>query len=204
MDKRKLANTPIPTCTKLSKNDYSSPVNSTLYKRIVGSLMYLIATRMDIMYGVSLISRFMESPKDSHWKVGKRILRYIVGTTDHGNWYSTFEDNYLVGYTDSAFAGNVDDRKNTFGYAFHMGTCLISWAYNKQPIVTLSLAEAEYVAMTSTTCHTIWLRRFLCDFGHEEKEPTSIFCGNNSTIALSKNHVSHHKSKHIDTHYHFI
>ena len=74
---------------KLSKDDEESTVDPTLFKRLVGSLMYLTATRPDIMYGVSLISRFMESPKDSHWQAGKRILRYVSGTKDLGIMYST-------------------------------------------------------------------------------------------------------------------
>ena len=84
------------------------------------------------------------------------------------------------------------------------GTCLISWASKKQPIITISSAKAEYVVGTSLACHAVWLRRILSDLAHEEKEPNPIFCDNISTIALSKNHVFHCKSNHIDTRYHFI
>ena len=84
---------PVPTLvatgTKLSKDDEGSDVNPTLFKRLVGSLMYLTTTRSDIMQGVSLISRFMETPKDTHWRVGKRILRYIFGTRDCGIMYAS-------------------------------------------------------------------------------------------------------------------
>ena len=77
--------------------------------------MYLTSTRPDIMYAVSLISRFMETPMDSHWLAGKMILRYISGTRDYGILYSKPDDFILVGYTDSDFAGSIDDRKNTSG-----------------------------------------------------------------------------------------
>jgi hypothetical protein len=97
----------------------------------------------------------MESPKISHWRVGKRILKYIVGTTDYGIWYSNSEDDSLVGYTDSDFAGSVDDRKSTFEYAFHLGTRLISWDSNKQPIITISSTKPKYVATTSASCHVV-------------------------------------------------
>ena len=146
----------------------------------------------------------MEDPKFSHWKVGKRILRYIVCTMDYGIRYSTSEDDSLVGYTDTDFASSVDDRKGTYGYEFMFGTGLISWASKKQPIITISSAEAKYVEGPSTTCHAIWLRRILNDITYEEKDLTPMFCENNSTISLSNNHVFHHKSKHIDTSYHFI
>ena len=182
MDKCKPAETPIALGTKLTKNDDGPVVNATLYKQIVGILMYLTTTRPDLMYVVSLISRFMESPKDSHQKIGKKILRYVVGTLGYGLWYTHTPDSTLTGYTDSDFAGSLDDRKITSGYAFHLGTSLISWASSKQPIVSMSFAEAEYVAATTATCHAAWLRRLLKDMGHIPKDPTSIFCDNNSAI----------------------
>jgi len=166
--------------------------------------MHLTATRPDLMYVVRLIYRFMESPKDSHWKVGKIILRYVVGTVGHGLWYTRTSECTLTGYKDNGFAGCIDDWKRKSGYAFHFGTSLISWASKKYPIVSLSSAEAEYVAATTIACHAVWLRRLLKDMGHTVKDTTTIFYDNISAIDLSKNHVFHKKSKHIDTHYHFI
>jgi len=142
MDNCKHVPTLVATSTKLSKDDEVLDVNPTLFKRLVGSLIYLIATRRDIMEGVSLISKFMEIPKDTHWREGKRIMRYVVGTTDCGIMYATTEKKDLIGYTDSDFAGSLDDRKNTFGYVFHLGSCVISWASKNQPIVTILLAES--------------------------------------------------------------
>ena len=117
--------------------------------------MYLKMTRPAIMYGVSMISRFMESPKDSHWKEGKIILSYVIGIKDLGIMYSTLENFNLIGYTDSDNGGNIDDRKSTYGDTFHFGTCVVSWASKKQPIVTLSSAEASYVAATSAACQVV-------------------------------------------------
>ena len=85
-----------------------------------------------------------------------------------------------------------------------IGTGVISWDSKKQPIVTLSLVEAEYVAMTSVACQAVWMRRVLKDLSQNHQEPTTIFYGNNSTIALSKNHVFHKRTKHIDIRFHFI
>jgi hypothetical protein len=93
--------------------------------------MYLIEIRHDIMYGVSLISRFIETPKESHWKEPKRILRYVNGTKDFRIMYSTSEDFKLVGYTSIDCGGNTDDRKTTSGYTFHFGTGIVSWALRK-------------------------------------------------------------------------
>ena len=137
---------------KLSKEDCSKNVNLTLYKSMVGSLMYLTATRPDVMYVVSLISRFMETPKETHWQEAKRILRYVNGMKEYGVIYSSTDDFKLIGYTDSDWAGSVDDRKSTLGYVFHLGSGAISWASKKKPIVYLSTAKVEYVVVTPTPC----------------------------------------------------
>eukprot|EP00253_Pinus_taeda_P030569 PITA_30569 len=160
---------------KLSKEDSSKDFDPSLYKSIVGSLMYLTATRPDIMFVVSIISRFMERPKEAHWQAAKRILRYVK-----------------------------DDRKSTSGYVFHMGSGAISWASKKQPIVALSIAEAEYVAATTAACQAVWMRRMLRSLGQEQAKATVIFCDNSSAIALSKNSVFHKRTKHIDTRFHYI
>eukprot|EP00253_Pinus_taeda_P009291 PITA_09291 len=178
MEECKAAITPTVMGLKLSREDSSKDFDSSLYKSIVGSLMYLTATRPDIMYAVSLISRFMERPKEAHWQAAKRIL--------------------------SDWAGSVDDRKSTSGYVFHMGSGAISWASKKQSIVALSTAEAEYVAATAAACQSVWMRRMLRSLGQEQAKATVIFCDNSSAIALSKNSVFHKRTKHIDTRFHYI
>ena len=122
---------PIPLGIKLSKKDEGPTVDPTLYKSLAGSLLYLTATRPDIMYAANLVSRYMESPKDSHWKMAKRILRYVAGTLNFGLWYTKSDSNQLSGYTDTDFAGSLDDRKSTSGHVFQLGTNLISWASKK-------------------------------------------------------------------------
>ena len=116
------------TRLKLSKEEDGACVDSSLFKRLVGSLVYLTTTRLDIMYGVSLISRFMESSKDSHCKAGKRILRYVSVTKDIDILYSTSDDFSLIGYTDSDCGGTIDYRKSTSGYAFHSIMGVAAWA----------------------------------------------------------------------------
>eukprot|EP00253_Pinus_taeda_P005068 PITA_05068 len=171
----KAAITPIVMGLKLSKEDSNKDFDPSLYKSIVGSLMYLTTTRPDIMFFVSLISRFMERPKEAHWQAAKRILRYVK-----------------------------DDRKKTSGYVFHMGSGAISWASKNQPIVVLSTSEAEYVAATAVACQVVWMRRMLRSLGQEKAKGTVIFCDNSSTIALSKNFVFHKRTKHIDKRFHYI
>eukprot|EP00253_Pinus_taeda_P003959 PITA_03959 len=177
MQNDKCAPTPTIIGLKLRKEDCSSNVNPTLYKSMIGSLMYLTATRPNIMYEVSLLSRFIETPKETHWQAAKRIL--------------------------SDWAGSVDDIKSTSGYVFHLGSRAISWASKKQPIVSLPTAKAEYVAAIATVCQAVWKRMMLRDLRHDQEGATTIFC-NTSAIALSKNFVFHKRTNHIDAKYHFI
>ena len=138
MDRFKWVDTPIEVGAKLSKDDVGTIVNATLYKKLAGSIMYLTTTRPDIAFAASYISRFMESLKDCHWKVGKRALRYIAGTSTYGLSYVASTESKLVGYTYSDYVGCIDDRKITYGYALLFGRNVISWSSKKQPIFVLS------------------------------------------------------------------
>eukprot|EP00253_Pinus_taeda_P007274 PITA_07274 len=204
MQNSKAAMTPTVVGLKLTKEDSSKDFDPKLYKSIVGSLMYLTATRAYIMHAVSLISRFMERPKETHWQATKRILRYVNGTKRFGILYSSSESFMLTGYNDNDWARSVDDRKSTSGYVFHMGSGAISWASKKQPVVSLSTTEAEYVAATASNIQAVWLRRVLRDLCHAQENGTTIYCDNSSAIALSKNSVFHKRTRHINTKFHFI
>jgi len=139
---------------KLIKDHEGRKVDNTIYKQMVGSLMYLTATRPDIMHVVSLISRFMECPKEIHLLAAKRILRYLKGTASYGLLYKKGGKTNLFGFTDSDYAGDPDDRKSTSGYAFKLGSGAVSWLSKKQPIVTLSTIEAEFAAATRCACQS--------------------------------------------------
>lgn len=205
MENSNAVKNPIVTGTKLFKDKNGVKVDETLFKQVVGSLMYLTATRPDLMYGVSLISRFMSNPTMSHWLAAKRILRYLKGTTDHGIFYRKGENILkLTAFTDSDYAGDLDDRRSTSGSVFMLGSGAVSWSSKKQPVVALSTTEAEYIAAALCGCQCVWLRRILEKLGVKEETSTVIMCDNNSTIQLSKNPVFHGKSKHIDVRFHFL
>ncbi|KAE8712623.1 BTB/POZ and MATH domain-containing protein 4-like [Hibiscus syriacus] len=137
--------TPIEPGAKLSKFDGGERVDATKYRSLVGSLLYLTCTRPDISYSIGVVSRFMEEPVYTHLKAVKRILRYIRGTESLVLFYTKAEDFMLVGYSDSDWCGDVDDRKSTSGYVF-LGDTTFTWLSKKQPVVTLSTCEAECVA----------------------------------------------------------
>ena len=137
--------TPMEPGAKLSKYDEGERVNANRYQSLVGSLRYLTCTKPDLSLSVGIISQFMEEPIYSHCKALKRVLRYIQGTVSLGLFYSKTKDYKLVGYSDSDWCGDIDDRKSTSGYVFFMDNTIFTWLSKEQPIVTLSTCEAEYV-----------------------------------------------------------
>ncbi|KAI5343080.1 hypothetical protein L3X38_010956 [Prunus dulcis] len=185
--------TPLAVNEKLSKIDGSDLADETLYRQMVGSLLYLTATRPDIMFAASLLARFMHNPTKKHMGTSKRVLRYIQGTMNYRIAYEKGKGAVLIGYCDSDWSGSEDDMRSTSGYAFNLGSGVFSWASIKQSNVALSTAEDEYMSAAEATTQAIWLRFVLSDFGEEQVEPTKLLCDNTSAIAISKNPVHHHK-----------
>ncbi|XP_047249925.1 secreted RxLR effector protein 161-like [Capsicum annuum] len=145
MKEAKEINTPINTATKLDLDEIGPNVEQKLYKGVIGSLLYLTASRPYIMFSVGLCVRFQENHKKSHLKSVKRIFRYLKGTSDLGLWYPKSNNFNLVGYSDADYAGYLVDRKSTTGMAHFLGSYLITWSTKKQNSVALSIAKAEYV-----------------------------------------------------------
>jgi len=181
-------------------------VNPTEYRSIIGSLRYIINTRPDLAYAIGVVSRYMEAPGKEHWATVKHILRYLKGTLGYGCKYDKGAElkPILVGYSDSDFAGDVEDRKSTTGVGYFLGSSLVTWASQKQRIVALSSCEAEYVATAAAACQGIWLNRLIADMLGTKEMTVKLLMDNMSAIALSKNPVHHDRSKHIDTSYHFL
>ena len=143
--------TPIPVHHKLDTDPSGKDVDAKLYRGMVGSLMYLTASRPDIMFATCLCARYQAKPKESHLLAVKRIFRYLRGTQDLGIWYPKNESFDLMGYSDADYAGCMTDRKSTSGGAHFLGDKLVTWSSKKQNCVSTSTAEAEYVADASTT-----------------------------------------------------
>ncbi|CAL8085513.1 unnamed protein product [Prunus armeniaca] len=168
--------TPLAVNKKLSRIDGSDLADETLYRQMVGSLLYLTATRPYIMFAASLLARFMHNPTKKHMGTTKRVLRYIQGTVNYGIAYEEGKGAVLIGYCDSDWSGSEDDMRNT----------------------------SEYISAAEATAQAIWLRFVLSDFGEEQAEPTQLLCDNTSAIPISKNPVHHHKTRHINRRFHFI
>ncbi|GKC09703.1 putative ribonuclease H-like domain-containing protein, partial [Tanacetum coccineum] len=142
----KAAITPMETKVPLTKDEEAFDVDVHLYRSMIGSLMYLTASRPDIMYAVCVCSRFQVTPKTSHLNAVKRIFKYLKGKPNLGLWYPRESPFDLEAFSDSDYGGSNLDRKSTTGGCQFLGQRLISWQCKKQTIVATSTTEAEYVA----------------------------------------------------------
>ncbi|RVW59276.1 Retrovirus-related Pol polyprotein from transposon RE1 [Vitis vinifera] len=131
---------------KMCEHEGKDLKDATMYRQLVGSLLYLTLTRTDISYAVGVMSRYMQNPKKPHLEAVRQILRHVKGTIDYGLLYKKGEDYKLVGYCDADYAGDHDTRRSTTGYVFMLGSGAISWCSKRQPTVSLSTMEAEYRA----------------------------------------------------------
>ena len=191
------------TSLKLSKDSSGKDVDQTLYRSMIGSLLYLTASRPDIAFSVGICARFQACPKESHLFAVKRIIKYVNGTLGHGIWFTLGTNAKIAGYTDADWAGSADDRKSTSGGCFYVGNNLVAWLSKKQNSISLSTAEAEYIAAGSGCTQLLWMKQMLSDYGLKQDVMT-LFCDNMSAISISKNPVQHSRTKHIDIRYHFI
>jgi len=128
--------------------------NATKYRQLVGALMLLVNSRLDICFAVNTLSQHMVEPHHSHWIGAKNLLRYLCGTITHGLRY-TVGNVGLLGYTDADWAGSVVDRKSTSGCCFSLGSASISWMSRKQKSVVFSTAEPEYIVASMASCEAV-------------------------------------------------
>jgi hypothetical protein len=170
---------------------------------MIGSLLYLCASRLDMMLSLCMCARFQANPKACHLVAVKRILRYLIHTLNLGLWYPKGSFFDLLGYSDSDYAGCKVDRKITTGTCQFLGWSLVSWSSNKQNCVALPTAEAEYIAAGACCAQLLWMKQTLRDFGCEFNK-ISLPCDNESAIKLANNPVQHSRTKHIDIRHHFL
>ncbi|GJW34137.1 retrovirus-related pol polyprotein from transposon TNT 1-94 [Tanacetum coccineum] len=195
--------TPMVEKSKLDEDLQGKPVDATLYRGMIGSLMYLTSSRPDLIYAVCLCARYQAKPTEKHLNAVKRIFRYLKGTINMGLWYSKDTDMSMTAYADAYHARCQDTRRSTSGSAQFLGDKLISWSSKKQKCTAISSTYAEYIALFGCCAQILWMRSQLTDYGFQfNKIP--MYCDNKSAITLCCNNVQHSRAKHIDVHYHFI
>lgn len=174
------------------------------YKRLVGRLIYLLATRPDLTYVVHILSQFMQTPKEEHWLAALKIVRYLKGTLGQGIILRAKSSMHVTGWCDSDWGGCTTSRRSLSGWIVQIGDSPISWKTKKQDTVSCSSAEAEYRAMGAATKELLWLKGLLKEIGIEHKEPMTLYCDSLPAIHISSNPVLHERTKNIEIECHFI
>jgi hypothetical protein len=186
-------NTPMETKLKLLVDTSLELIDATMYRKIIGPLMYMTNTRPNICFDVNTLIQFLVDPRRVHLVATKHVMRYLKGTLDYGLNYDGDNDFRLSGYTNSDWAGSVSDRKSTSRCCFSLGSAMISWKSRKQSSVSLSMVEAEYIVACSASYESIWLWKLLIDLFDLDMEATWILCDNQSYIKMTENPVFHDK-----------
>uniref|UniRef100_A0A803PZN1 Reverse transcriptase Ty1/copia-type domain-containing protein n=1 Tax=Cannabis sativa TaxID=3483 RepID=A0A803PZN1_CANSA len=165
LESSKIAKTPMGTTVKLFKDENGVKVDPTLYRSMIGSLLYLTTSRLDLSYSVGVCARYQENPMESHVIGIKRIICYVHGIVDYGLWYSKETNADLVCFSDVDWACNTNDKKITSGGCFYLGNNLVSWHNKKQNSISLSTDEAEYIAAGSCCAQLLWMKQMMMDYG---------------------------------------
>ena len=180
-----------------------TPAEKTRYREMIGCLMYAaVMTRPDIAFAVSTLSQFLDSARSTHLQAISRVFRYLSGMKNFRLILGGLEPT-IVSYSDSDWASQ--NHRHSIS-TFFIGTGAVSWSSKKQPIITLSSTEAEYVALTHASKEIIWIHKLLNEFTSIFllNLPTTLYCDNQGAICLSKDSTFHGCTKHIDVHFHFI
>ncbi|XP_066317652.1 uncharacterized mitochondrial protein AtMg00810-like [Miscanthus floridulus] len=206
MSNCKSIDTPLATSEKLSLTDGDKlgTEDSTKYHSMVGALQYLTLTRPDICYAVNKVCQFLHAPTMVHWSAVKRILRYIKGSWNTGLKISKSNSMIISAFSDADWAGCVDDRRSTGGFAVFLGSNIISWSARKQATVSRSSTEAEYKALANATAKMMWVQKLLQELGVPHVRTARLWCDNLGAKYLTANPVFHARTKHIEIDFHFV
>jgi hypothetical protein len=181
-----------------SENDHKFP-----YRSAVGSLIHLMrSTRPDIAVAVSVLSRYLDRPTKLHCDMVRRVYRYLMANHQFGLKYVQGDPICLIGYSDASYANSYDSRSMS-GYGLLISNTLVSWYSHTQPVVALSTAEAEYIALTDIAKEIVWFKTFLNELGYPQ-DSVMVYEDNQAAIRIAKNPQDHKRTKHIQVRYHYV
>nr|GEV21625.1 retrovirus-related Pol polyprotein from transposon TNT 1-94 [Tanacetum cinerariifolium] len=189
--------------SKLDEDREGKAVDPSHYHGMIGTLLYLTASRPDLQFAICICARYQAQPTEKHVHAVKRIFRYLHGIVNRGLWYPKDSSVALTAFADADHAAFQDTHWSTSGSVQFLGERLISWSSKRQKSASISSTKAEYIALSGCCAQILWMRSQLSDYGLGfNKIP--MYCDNKSAIALCCNNVQHSRSKNIDIRYHFI
>nr|GFC24876.1 retrovirus-related Pol polyprotein from transposon TNT 1-94 [Tanacetum cinerariifolium] len=194
--------TPMVEKSKLDEDKEEKAVYPSHYRGMIGTLLYLTASRPDLQFAICMCARYQARPTEKHLHAVKKIFRYLRGTVNRGLWYSKDSLIALTAFADTDHVGCQDTRHSASGSLQFLGDKLISWSSKRQKSAAISSTKAEYIALFDCCAQILWMRSQLTDYGLGFNK-ILMYCDNKSAIALCCNNVQHSRSKHIDIRYHF-
>uniref|UniRef100_A0A1S4BN74 Uncharacterized mitochondrial protein AtMg00810-like n=1 Tax=Nicotiana tabacum TaxID=4097 RepID=A0A1S4BN74_TOBAC len=178
--------------------------NPEVYRNLIRKLNFLTLTRPDLSFAVQHLSQFMQKPCVPHTKSALHLLRYLNGTSDPEIFLNNSSYFSVQVYCDSDWGPCPDSRRSVTSFCILLGGSLVCWKSKKQAVISLSSAEAEYRSLSKVVAEVTWLARLLVDFGITDLSSIPIYCDNQTTIHITKNHVFHERTKHIELDCHFV
>jgi len=170
----------------------------TVYRQLIGKILYLTNTRPDLCFSIHLLSQFMQAPTVKHYAAAQHILRYIKANPSQGLFFPADNQIQLKAFSDSDWGTCPDTRKSTTGFCIFLGSSLVSWKSKKQGTVSRSSTEAEYRALATTTCEVQWLSYLLRDLQIKPTQTAVMYCDNKSARHIAHNQSFHERTKHLD------
>ncbi|GAA0164517.1 transmembrane signal receptor [Lithospermum erythrorhizon] len=158
--------------------------DSSVYRRLVGRLLYFNFTRPDVTYAVNQLSQFMQNPTQNHWDGALHVVKYLRGNANHGLFYSANSDLVVSAYCDADWAKCHENRRSVTGYSIFLGPSLVSWKSKKQTTVSKSSAEAEYRSAATTSCELKWISYLCKDLHIPIVDPIKLWCDNKSAAGF--------------------
>jgi hypothetical protein len=195
---------PMESNQKLSRDSGDLIPDPTVYRRMIGKLVYLTITRPDISFSVQLLSQFMNSPRKPHLDAAYKVLKYIKSSPGQGIFFLANSSLQLKSFCDSDWANCPDSRRLVTGFCVFLGDSFISWKSKKQHTISRSSVEAEYRSMAAVTCEISWLKALLTDLQLNHLQLTLVFFGSQSAIHIAANPMFHERTKHIEIDCHIV
>lgn len=199
-----------PTKIPMEQNQRLTPSEGELlndpspYRRLVGRLLYLTITRLDVAFSVHVLSQFMQQPRKPHLDATHCVLRYLKQTPGQGILFQSHGELQLKGYCDVDWASCPTTRRSVTGFCVFLGGAPISWKSKKQSVVSRSSAKSEYRSMASLTCELVWLKQLLCDLQVLHLQPTLLYYDNQAALHIAANPIFHERTKHIEIDCHTV
>lgn len=194
----------LPQGIHLSSQDGTPLPDPNRYRNLIGRLLYLNLTRLDITYYVQQLSQFVTQPYSAHWDAAIHVLRYLKGCPSLGLFYPSQNDLILRAYSDNDWASCKDTRKSITGYCVFLGPALISWKSKKQTTISKSSAEAEYRTLSTTVCELQWISYIGAEFKLQIPTPIPLWCDNQAAMHIVANSIFHERTKHLEIDCHVV